>query len=93
MNKSEIKDLIQRVNEFERIVEPRVNKLLKASGSNATFDRIVWGNCDENELCVEVSVWGFPEEGWKEYFPLDYFAEGFDIDAFVNTYNKTQKEP
>ena len=91
MDTIEIKDLIQRVNDFETIVEPRVNRILKASGSRDTFDRIVWVNCDENKLCVEVSMWGFPEEASKEYFPQDYFEEGFDIDAFVKETEHEQK--
>ena len=69
MNKSEIKDLIQWVNEFKTIVEPRVNKLLKASGSRVTFDRIVWEDSDNDNLCVKVSMYGL-NDAWKEYHQL-----------------------
>ena len=81
MTVPEIRDMILKVNEFEDMVEQRVNQLLKLSGSKATFDRIVWQTSDEESLCSEVSIYG-DEKSWGVYFPLKCFSDDFNIEDY-----------
>ena len=82
MTVPEIRDMILKVNEFEDMVEQRVNQLLKLSGSKATFDRIIWQFSDEENLCSEVSI-SVDEKPWSVDFPTKCFSDDFNIEDYM----------
>ena len=89
MTTEEIKKLIKQVHNFENNISKRADALLQASNSDGIFDRVKWDDSDENVIYIRVSDrW----DTWGASFPVEYFADDFDVNAYEKKCEEEKKQ-